>query len=159
RGSLQRATVQSDVNRIIEAYRHAGRDDVSVVPQIIDRGNDRVDLVFDITEGKKTPVQKVNFVGNHVFSNRQLNAIIKTSASSVISFFTGGDVYDPGRIDEDREQIRLYYRSHGYADATVPDARAEYDPATKGFAVTFTIDEGQPYRFGKIDVECNVPGL
>ena len=136
-----------------------GRDDVSVVPEIIDRGSDRVDLVFTITEGKKTPVQKINFVGNHAFSNRQLNAIIKTSASSVVSFFTGSDVYDPDRINEDRELIRLYYRSHGYADAGVPDAHAEYDPAAKGFAVTFTIDEGQPYRFGKIDVSCNVPGL
>ncbi len=159
RGPLQRATVQEDANRIVEAYRRVGRDDVSVVPEIIDRGSDRVDLVFTITEGKKTPVRQINFVGNHVFSNRQLNAVIKTSASSVISFFTGGDVYDPDRINEDREQIRLYYRSHGYADATVPDAHAEYDPAAKGFTVTFTIDEGQPYRFGKIDVACNVPGL
>jgi outer membrane protein insertion porin family len=159
RGSLQRSVVQDDVNRIIEAYRRAGRDDVSVAPEIIDRGNDRVDLVFTITEGKKTPVQKVNFTGNHAFSSRQLNAIIKTSASSVLSFFTGADVYDPDRINEDREQIRLYYRSHGYADASVADAHAEYDPATKGFAVTFIIDEGEPYRFGKIDVACNVPGL
>ncbi len=159
RGPLQRATVQDDANRIVEAYRRVGRDDVSVVPEIIDRGSDRVDLVFTITEGKKTPVQKINFVGNHAFSNRQLNAIIKTSASSVVSFFTGSDVYDPDRINEDRELIRLYYRSHGYADAGVPDAHAEYDPAAKGFAVTFTIDEGQPYRFGKIDVSCNVPGL
>ncbi len=159
RGSLQRAAVQGDVNHIIEAYRRVGRDDVGVVPEIIDRGNDRVDLVFTITEGKKTPVQKVNFTGNHAFSNRQLNAIIKTSASSMLSFFTGGDVYDPDRLNEDREQIRLYYRSHGYADASVADAHAEYDPLTRGFAVTFTIDEGQPYRFGKIDVICNVPGL
>jgi outer membrane protein insertion porin family len=159
RGPLQRATVQDDVNRIIEAYRRVGRDDVGVTPEIIDRGNDRVDLVFTITEGKKTPVQKINFVGNHAFSSRQLNAIIKTSARSMLSFFTGGDVYDPDRINEDREQIRVYYRGHGYADAAVPDAHAEYDPATKGFAVTFTIDEGQPYRFGKIDVACDVPGL
>ena len=159
RGSLQPATVQGDVGRIIEAYRRVGRDDVSVVPEIIDRGSDRVDLVFTITEGKKTPVRQVNFVGNHVFSNRQLNAIIKTSASSVLSFIIGGDVYDPDRISEDREQIRLYYQSHGYADAAVPGAHAEYDPVTKGFTVTFTIDEGQPYRFGKIDVACNVPGL
>ena len=66
RGALQRATVQADVGRIMEAYRHVGRDDVGVVPEIIDRGNDRVDLVFAITEGKKTTVRQINFVGNHV---------------------------------------------------------------------------------------------
>jgi outer membrane protein insertion porin family len=159
RGSLQRATVQDDVGRIVDAYRHVGRDDVSVVPEIIDRGNDRVDLVYSIHEGKKTTVRQINFVGNHAFGDRQLKAVIKTSQTSVISFLTGGDVYDPDRVDEDREQIRLYYRAHGYADAGVPTARVEYDPATRGFTLTFVLDEGQLYHFGKIDVASNVPRL
>jgi outer membrane protein insertion porin family len=159
RGSLQRATVQADVGRIMEAYRHVGRDDVGVVPEIIDRGSDRVDLVFTITEGKKTTVRQINFIGNHVFGKRQLAAVIKTSATNMLSFLTGGDVYDPDRIAEDREQLRLYYRNHGYADAGVTEARAEYDPATKGFTLTFVIDEGQLYRFGDISVACNVPGM
>ena len=80
RGTLQRAAVQADVGRIIEAYRHAGRDDVRVAPEIIDRGNGRVDLVYTITEGAKTPVRKINFTGNRAFGARQLNAVIKTSA-------------------------------------------------------------------------------
>jgi outer membrane protein insertion porin family len=159
RSSLQRATVQADVNRIIEAYRHKGRDEVNVVPQIIDRGNDRVDLVFSITEGKKTTVHQINFVGNHVFGDRQLKAVIKTSASNVLSFLTGGDVYDPDRVDDDRELIRQYYRNHGYADVDVRSASAEYDPATKGFTLTFTIDEGPIYCFGDVSVASNVAGL
>jgi outer membrane protein insertion porin family len=159
RGSLQRAAVQADVGRIMEAYRHVGRDDVGVVPEIIDRGSDRVDLVFTITEGKKTTVRQIIFVGNHVFGKRQLAAVIKTSATNMLSFLIGGDVYDPDRVAEDREQLRLYYRNHGYADASVTQANAEYDPATKGFALTFVIDEGQLYHFGDISIACNVPGM
>jgi outer membrane protein insertion porin family len=159
RGTLQRTVVQADVGRITEAYRHAGRDDVGVMPQIIDRGNDRVDLVYVVTEGGKTTVRQVNFVGNHIFGKRQLGAVIKTSATNMLSFLTGGDVYDPDRVAEDREQLRLYYRSKGYADASVPSANAEYDPATRGFTLTFLIDEGPLYHFGDIDVVCNVPGL
>jgi outer membrane protein insertion porin family len=82
RGTLQRAAIQADVGRIIEAYRHVGRDDVRVAPEIIDRGSDRVDLVFGITEGVKTTVRQINFTGNHVFGKRQLNAVIKTSATA-----------------------------------------------------------------------------
>ncbi len=159
RGTLQRAVVQADVGRIMEAYRHAGRDDVGVVPQIIDRGNDRVDLVYVVTEGAKTTVRQINFVGNHVFGKRQLAAVIKTSATNVLSFLTGGDVYDPDRVAEDREQLRLYYRSKGYADASVTSAKAEYDPAIKGFTLTFSIDEGPLYHFGEVNVVSNVPGL
>jgi len=158
-GTLQRAVVQDDVGRIMEAYRHVGRDDVAVVPQIIDRGSDRVDLVYVVTEGAKTTVRQINFVGNSVFSQRQLGAVIKTSATNVLSFLTGGDVYDPDRVAADREQLRLYYRSKGYADASVPSAKAEYDPAMKGFTLTFSIDEGPLYHFGDVSVVCNVPGL
>ncbi len=159
RGALQRAVVQADVGRIIEAYRHVGRDDVSVVPQIINRGEDRVDLLYVVTEGAKTTVRQINFVGNHVFGKRQLAAVIKTSATNVLSFLTGGDVYDPDRVAEDREQLRLYYRSKGYADASVTSAKAEYDPAIKGFTLTFSIDEGPLYHFGDTTIVCNVPGL
>jgi outer membrane protein insertion porin family len=159
RGPLQRATVQADVGRIQEAYRHAGRDDVGVVPQIIDRGNGRVDLVYAVTEGTKTTVRQINFVGNQVFGKRQLAAVIKTSATNMLSFLTGGDDYDPDRIAADREQLRLYYRSKGYADASVTSARAEYDPATHGFTLTFSIDEGPLYHFGEVNIVCNVPGL
>jgi outer membrane protein insertion porin family len=159
RGTLQRAVVQADVGRIMEAYRHAGRDDVSVVPQIIDRGNDRVDLVYVVTEGGKTTVRQINFVGNKAFGKRQLAAVIKTSATNILSFLTGGDVYDPDRIAADREQLRLYYRSKGYADASVTSAKAEYDPAAHGFTVTFSIDEGPLYHFGDVSVVSKVPGV
>ena len=85
--------------------------------------------------------------------------MIKTSATNVLSFLTGGDVYDPDRVAQDREQLRLYYRSKGYADASVTAARAEYDPAIHGFEVTFSIDEGPLYHFGDVNIVCNVPGL
>jgi outer membrane protein insertion porin family len=94
-----------------------------------------------------------------VFGKRQLAAVIKTSATSMLSFLTGGDAYDPDRVAADREQLRLYYRSKGYADANVPSAKVEYDPATHGFTLTFSIDEGPLYHFGESNIVCNVPGL
>jgi outer membrane protein insertion porin family len=159
RGTLQRAVVQSDVGRIMEAYRHVGRDDVGVVPKIIDHGNDRVDLVYEVTEGQKTTVRQINFEGNTVFGKRQLAAVIKTSATNMLSFLTGGDEYDPDRVAGDREALRTYYRSKGYADASVTSAKAEYDPALHGFTLTFAIDEGPLYHFGDISLAGNVPGL
>jgi outer membrane protein insertion porin family len=159
RGSLQSAVVQSDAEKIVEAYKHLGRDDVSVKPVTIDRGNDTVDLVFEVTEGAKTPVKQINFVGNTAFGNRQLRAVIKTSQNNFLSFITGGDVYDPDLVNNDRELLRNYYRKKGYADVNVPSASAEYDPATKGFTITYTIDEGQLYRFGDIAIDSHVEGL
>ncbi|WP_316230079.1 outer membrane protein assembly factor BamA [Bradyrhizobium sp. SZCCHNR1051] len=159
RAGLQRATVQGDVARIIQAYHRAGRDDIRVVPEIIDRGNDRVDLVFTITEGKKTPVRAINFTGNRAYGARQLHAVIKTSATNVLSFVTGGNVYDADRVNEDRELLRQYYRNHGYADAEVSNVSVDYDATNSGYNLIFAIEEGGLYEFAAVDVSCNVQGL
>src|SRR5581483_11781581 len=102
RGTLSRATVQADVERIIEVYHRNGRFDVKVVPQIIDRPNNRVDLIFAIDAGEKTGVRSIIFVGNHAFTDYRLKEVIKTSASNFLSFLQTTDVYDPDRIEADR---------------------------------------------------------
>lgn len=156
RGTLSRPAVQADTERIIEIYHRNGRFDVTVVPQIIDRPNNRVDLIFQINEGEKTGVRAINFVGNHAYSDWRLKDVIKTSKSNILSFLQTTDVYDPDRIEADRDLLRRFYLKHGYADVQVVAATGVYDPAKKGFIITFTIEEGARYRFGNIDIQSNV---
>ena len=163
RGTLSRPTVQADVQRIIEIYHRSGRFDVSVDPKIIELPNNRVDLVFEIKEGAKTGVKDINFVGAHAYSQGRLRDVIKTSESNFLSFLQTTDIYDPDRVEADRDLLRRFYLKHGYADVRIVSAVGEYDPAKKGFIVTFTIDEGSQYRVGTVDVISNVraidPGL
>jgi outer membrane protein insertion porin family len=159
RGSLSRALVQSDTQRITELYRRMGRYDVSVVPKYIEHPNNRVDLVFEITEGKKTGVESINFVGNKAFSDYRLRDVIKTRETNLLSFLGSGDVYDPDRVEADRDLIRRYYLKNGYADVQVVGVLTEYDPNKKGFIVTFNIEEGQQYRVGSVDFQTSIPSL
>ena len=156
RDSLSRARVQADTQRIVEVYHRNGRFDVSVTPQIIERPNNRVDLVFVVNEGEKTGVKEINFVGNKAYSSWRLKEVIKTVQSNFLSFLQTTDVYDPDRMEADRDLIRRYYLKHGFADVQVVSAVAEYDPAKKGFVITFTIEEGPLYHFGSVDVQSNV---
>jgi outer membrane protein insertion porin family len=156
RGALSRAAVQADVQRIIEIYQRNGRFDVSVVPKIIDRPNNRVDLVFEVNEGEKSGIKSIVFVGNNAYSAWRLKEVIKTSESTFLSFLQTTDVYDPDRVEADRDLIRRFYLKHGYADVQVVSAIGVYDPAKKGFIVTFTIEEGPVYHFGAIDIQSNV---
>ena len=148
--------MQADVTRIIEVYHRNGRFDVSVVPKIVERPNNRVDLIFEIKEGEKTGVKSIIFVGNHAYSDYRLKEVIKTSTSNFLSFLQTTDVYDPDRIEADRDLIRRFYLTHGYADVQVVSATGEYDPAIKGFIITFTIEEGALYRFGNVEVQSNI---
>src|SRR6202521_783202 len=93
RGTLSRPMVQSDAQRIAEIYRHAGRYDVAVVPEIIEQPNNRVDLIFTITEGNKTGINSIEFVGNTTYSSYRLKDVIKTRESNLLSFLGGSDVY------------------------------------------------------------------
>jgi outer membrane protein insertion porin family len=156
RGALSRAAVQADVQRILEIYQRNGRFDVSVLPKIIDRPNNRVDLVFEINEGEKTGIKSIAFVGNKAYSTWRLKEVIKTTESTLLSFLQTTDVYDPDRIEADRDLIRRFYLKHGYADVQVVSATGVYDPGRKGFVVTFTIEEGPLYHFGAIDIQSNV---
>ena len=159
RDSLSRPRVQADTQRIIDVYHRNGRFDVTVTPQIIDRPNNRVDLIFVVNEGEKTGVKAVNFVGNKSYTAWRLKEVIKTAESNFLSFLQTTDVYDPDRMEADRDLIRRFYLKHGFADVQVVSAVAEYDPAKKGFIITFTIEEGPVYHFGAADIQSNVRAI
>src|SRR5215831_16223555 len=159
RGTLSRPTVQADVQRIIEIYHRTGRFDVSVSPKIIELPNNRVDLVFEIKEGEKTGIKEIRFVGAKAYGPSRLKDVIKTSESNFLSFLQTTDIYDPDRVEADRDLLRRFYLKHGYADVRIVSAVGEYDPARKGFFVTFTIDEGSQYRVGAIEVVSNVRAI
>src|SRR5205085_5886852 len=96
------------------------------------------------------------FVCNRALRDWQLKNVVKTSASNLISFLKGSDMYDPDRIEADRDLLRRFYLNKGYADVEIASGAAEYEAARKGFVITFTINEGEPYRFGTLDVVSDV---
>src|SRR5262245_20830601 len=154
-----RARVQSDVERILTIYRRSGRYNASVEPKVIKLDQGRVDLVFEINEGNVTGVQRISFVGNEHFSDGTLRGKIRTSESAWYKFLSSDDRYDPDRLNLDRELLRKFYLSEGYADFRVISAVAELAPNREGFFITFTISEGERYKFGKVDVSTRFQGL
>jgi len=159
RAALSRATVQADVQRIIEVYRRSGRYDVTVEPQIIDRPNNRVDLIFLVKEGDKTTIRTINFTGNNVFSSSRLRDVINTTQSNWLSWLRNTDVYDPDRVNADQELLRRFYLKNGYADFRILSATVDLDRQNSGFVLNFVVDEGVQYRFGNVDVLSNVRDL
>lgn len=159
RGIFTRAKVQSDVQRVIELYRRSGRISATVTPKVVELPQKRVDLIFEINEGPKSGVLDINFLGNEQFSDGDLSDVIVTKESAWYKFLSTNDNYDPDRIEYDKEQLRKFYRNRGYYDFRVVSAVAELAPNRNGFAITFTLDEGVKYKFGKISVETELKKL
>ncbi len=181
-GPLSRFFVQTDVVRLIEIYRQHGYFQVQIVPETIKangpagaakpaagrtrrdgatargRKGELVDLVFHIIEGEKLAVRKIRFVGNRTFASYKLTGVIKTGKSNFLSFLLDNDIYDADKIDNDCDLLRRFYRAHGYADVSVRSS-ASYEANLQGVVVTYSIDEGPLYRFGKVEISSQLKNV
>ncbi len=154
-----RTKVQADVKRLLDLYRHSGRFAATIEPKVIQLPQNRVDLVFEINEGKLTGINSINFIGNKAFPNDTLEAQISTKESRWYRFFSSDDTYDPDRLTYDREQLRKFYATNGYADFRVSSAVAELTPERDGFIITFTIEEGERYKVGAVNLNVGLKDL
>lgn len=159
RSVYTRAKISSDVQRIIDVYKRSGRFAVTVEPKLIERPQNRVDVIFEINEGPTTYVRRINFIGNTQFSDGRLREEIATKEERWYRFFSATDTYDPDRLSYDKELLRRFYHRKGYADFKVKSAVAELVPDRSGFYITVTVDEGERYKFGGLDVETTLPDL
>jgi outer membrane protein insertion porin family len=158
-GVYTQSKAQSDAQRIVTLYRRSGRFSATVEPKVVELPQNRVDVVFEIREGDTTNVENITFIGNTAFSDSTLREVIRTKEARWWRFLSTDDTYDPDRLALDRELLRRFYLSEGYADFRVLSANAELSPDRKGFLITIAIEEGERYRFGKIEVTSALKGL
>ena len=159
RGILSESRIQTDVYRITEAYRRAGRFGAAVEPKVIDLGRNRADLVFEITEGAKTSVSNISFNGNKSFSDGRLRKIMSIKETNWLSLFSTKDVYDADKLAADEERLRKFYLNHGYADFRIISSVADLDRERNVFFVDITVDEGEQYRIGDVEIDSTVPDV
>lgn len=159
RAIYTRAKVQTDVGRILTLYRRSGRFAASVEPKIVELPQNRVDVIFEIQEGDVTEIESIRFVGNREFSDSTLRGEIRTRETRWWRFLSTDDTYDPDRIALDRELLRRFYLTEGYADFRVDNVSAELTPDRRRFYLTYTVSEGERYKFGTVKVESTLRGL
>ena len=158
-GPFSETTIEADKQAIRDAYAAIGRSDATVTTQTYPLGNGRVNLAFVVDEGDRTKISQINFVGNEAYGNSRLRSVILTKKSNFLSFLTRKDVYSEDKLRADEEALRQFYFNNGYADFRVISSEAVLDEASNEYVVTFTVEEGQRYNFGDVNVESTVEGL
>lgn len=158
-GPFSETSIEADKQAIRDAYAAIGRSDAQVTTQTYPLGNGRVNLAFVVDEGDRTKISQINFVGNEAYSNSRLRSVIMTKKSNFLSFLTRKDVYNEDKLRADEEVLREFYFNRGYADFRVISSEAVLDEASNEYVVTFTVEEGQRYDFGNVNVESTVEGI
>jgi len=151
--------VQNDVSRIYQLYQRGGRFAVAVEPKIIELEQNRVNLVYEITEGDVTAIKGIKFVGNKAFDDDALRGELSTKEERWYRFFSSDDRYDEDRVKFDEELLRRFYLKNGYADFRVVSSNAELSEDKESFYLTFTLEEGARYRINNIAIESDLRGL
>ncbi len=159
RSVYTRTKVQTDVKRILDLYRHNGRFAATVEPKLIELPQNRVDLVFEIAEGDSTSVERISFLNNRQFDDDDLKQVLQTKEEKWWRFLSSDDTYDPDRVNYDRDLLRKFYMKNGYADFRVVSSVAELSDDREKFYITFTLDEGERYRYGKVTVKSALKDL
>ncbi|ENN94844.1 outer membrane protein assembly factor BamA [Bartonella vinsonii] len=153
------AKLSADINTIREAYKTVGRNNITVKVQTINLGKGRVNIVFNVSEGRKTKIRDIVFKGNHAFGSRRLRDVISTKSSGMFSLLLGGDVYSEERLAADEEALRRFYYNRGYADFRIVSSKATFDESSNTYKIYFVLDEGVRYKISDIQVESDVDGI
>jgi outer membrane protein insertion porin family len=153
------AQAEADAAAVAEAYTTAGRISATVTPKIIRQSENRVDLVFEITEGRVVEVERLAFVGNRAYSDRRLRQVLETKQAGLLRTFIKSDTFIADRIELDKQLLRDFYASRGFVDFEVLDATSAVSAERDGFFVTFTLREGQSFRVGQVDTISDVPEI
>lgn len=158
-GPYNEAQAQLDMQHIKDAYASIGRSDVEVSIQTATVQDNRINVAFVIDEGGRTKTRKINFVGNSTYGDARLASVILTKRSTPLSFLTRKDIYNPDKLREDERLLREFYNNHGFPDFRLLSTDVDYDEADNSYSITFTMAEGDRYRFGDIGVETTVEGV
>ncbi len=151
-----RSKVRADVARIIELYKRQGRFAATVEPKMVQLAQNRVDIVFEISEGPKSKVRQINIIGNEQFSDGELRGEMVTKQARFTRFFSSNTSYDPDRLAFDQQKLRQFYLTEGYADFRVVSAVAELTPDKRDFIITYVVEEGERYKFGEVGVDSQI---
>ncbi|MET3659869.1 outer membrane protein assembly factor BamA [Aquamicrobium ahrensii] len=159
RSPYSQASVDADIEAIKDAYRRIGREEAAVTSQVVDLGQNRVNVIYNVNEGGRTKITAVNFVGNQAFSSGRLSDVINTKRSNFLSFVLRDDVYSEDKLRADEELLRRFYYNRGYADFQVVSSFGELDEGSNQYTVTITVDEGPRYTFGDVSVDSSIPEI
>ncbi|MEL7116621.1 MAG: POTRA domain-containing protein, partial [Pseudomonadota bacterium] len=150
---------EQDAARITQAYEQGGRLAANVDPVIIRRSNNRVDLVFEVREGRVTEVERISFVGNRNYSDRRLRRVLESKQAGLFRAIIQRDTFIADRIEFDKQVLRDFYLARGFIDFQVLSATPEFSRERNAFFMTINVREGQRYSFGEITVSSEVASL
>ncbi len=156
RSVYSRSKVKKDIERMLTLYQRSGRLSSEINPKIETLDNNRVNLIYEITESDITKVSNIIILGNDVFSSSKIKSSMKTKEKTFLRFLSSADNYDPDKLEYDKQLITQFYNNNGYPDFKITSSIAQLKSNTNNFEIIINVNEGKKYNFGEISVESTL---
>jgi outer membrane protein insertion porin family len=149
---LNLSEVKQSINRLTEFYRQKGYYNVQIKDKIEDLPRNEVALIYDITEGEKVYIRRIEFVGNTTVPAKELKKVMDTSEKGLFSFITSSGVLDKKKLEFDVEKLTVFYHNKGYVKAKIGEPKITYKQG-EGLIITIEVTEGERYTVNEVKLE------
>jgi len=141
--------------RIDSLYRAQGYAQATVrALHVYEADSTRIRVVFDIAEGRRVAIARLEIEGNTHFTDEEIVAHMKTRPEGFWWFRSGE--YDDEKLHADlQERLPKFYGQRGYVDFQALGDTLVVDETTGKATLVVRVSEGEPYRVGTFEIVGN----
>ena len=149
KGKIFNRSVIEDLKRELrQQYFARGKYNVKVETEVKPLDNNQVDVAINISEGVVTKIKRVNIIGNHHFTDKQLTKNFDSGVPSWWAFLSAKDEYAKPKLAGDLEKLRSFYLDRGYLNFNIDSTQVTITPDKQDIYITINIEEGDQYTVG-----------
>ena len=142
--------LKTDISKIKELYDSKGFYNAEISYRIDKMGERDVQVVISIAENEKLFIRDILFEGNRAFTARELRNMLQTKEWGIFHFFSDSGVLKKEQLKQDVDKIKGFYLNNGFINVQIADPAVTHD--NKGIYIKISIEEGQQYRVGKVEI-------
>ena len=136
-----------------ERYFSRGRYSATIDATVTPLDTSRVRIRLQIDEGRVARIEKLRIVGNNKFSDRELFKLLELRQDSLLGFLSSKRNYSIEKLSASLEALTSFYLDRGYINFEIDSHDVAISQNKQDIFVTISITEGEPYAFGKVELD------
>ena len=136
-----------------ERYFSRGRYSATIDATVTPLDASRVRIRLQIDEGRVARIEKLRIVGNNKFSDRELFKLLELRQDSLLGFLSSKRNYSIEKLSASLEALTSFYLDRGYINFEIDSHDVAISQNKQDIFVTISITEGEPYAFGKVELD------
>ena len=153
----KRSTLEKVKSELVRSYASNGRYGAGVEIKEVPKPRNRIEINIEVDEGKSAKIEKINIIGNEIFSDEDLLDTFELSEGSFFSFLSNDNQYSREKLVGDIESLESYYRDRGYLKFSIESSQISLSRDKKSIFITHNINEGGKYTINEVDVIGDIP--